>query len=98
MTTTDNKKTANKLAMVLVESKLAACVQIDDVSSFFYFADSLQEAKEYRLMIKALSNNYGLIEQKIKEHHNYEVPEIIQLEIKDGLPQYISWIRETSER
>ncbi len=98
MTTTDNKKVAKKLASVLVESKLAACVQIDDISSVFYFADNLQEGKEYRLMIKALSNNYGLIEQKIKEHHNYEVPEIIKLEIKEGLPQYISWIRETSER
>jgi periplasmic divalent cation tolerance protein len=98
MTTTDNKEIAKKLAVVLVESKLAACVQIDNVKSIFYFADNLQEVKEYRLMIKALSDNYGLIEQKIKEHHNYAIPEIIKLEIKEGLPQYITWIRETLTR
>jgi periplasmic divalent cation tolerance protein len=98
MTTTDNSNTAKMLAKVLIESGLAACVQMDDVSSFFYFAGSLREGKEYRLMIKALSSNYDLIERKIQEHHNYDLPQIIKLEITAGLSQYISWIRENTER
>lgn len=94
MTTTDNEEIANTIASILIKSKLAACVQFDEVRSFFDWEARFQVIKEYRLIIKALSSNYKLIEQKIKDHHNYEIPQIIKLEIVDGLPQYINWIRE----
>lgn len=98
LTTIDNKKLAQALAKILVESGLAACVQIDKVSSFFCWNKQVKEIAEYRLMIKSVSINYDLIEKEIKDRHTYEVPEIIKLEITAGLSQYTNWIKETAER
>lgn len=92
LTTTDSQETANKIAQALIEQRLAACVQIDKVQSFFYYEDDCRNAEEFRLMIKAASKNYKIIEELIKLNHNYRLPQIIKLDITDGLAQYIEWI------
>lgn len=92
ITTTDNKKTAELIAKKLIESKLAACVQIDDVHSFFYYDQKPMNAKEVRLWIKANNDNYKFIEDFIKLHHNYQLPQIVKIDVTDGLPGYIDWV------
>jgi periplasmic divalent cation tolerance protein len=96
LTTTDSQETANKIAQALIEQRLAACVQIDRVQSFFYYEDGCRNAEEFRLMIKAASKNYKIIEESIKLNHNYRLPQIIKLDIADGLAQYIEWIHTSS--
>jgi len=44
-------------------------------------------------MIKALSDNYNEIEKSIKLNHNYQLPQIIKLDITDGLPEYLKWVQ-----
>ncbi|MDP4832257.1 MAG: divalent-cation tolerance protein CutA [Rickettsiaceae bacterium] len=92
ITTTNNEETAKLIAKTLVESKLAACVQLDEVQSFFYYEAKVEQEKEIRLFIKAPSDNYKSIEKSIKFNHNYQLPQIIKLDITDGLPQYLNWI------
>ena len=93
LTTTDSLEVAKNITSHLVESKLAACVQLDEVMSYFYWEEKLCEAKEYRLMIKALSGNYSNIEKAIVKRHNYSVPEVIKVDIASGLPKYLDWVR-----
>jgi uncharacterized protein involved in tolerance to divalent cations len=45
-----------------------------------------------RLIIKAASKNYKIIEELIKLNHNYRLPQIIKLDITDGLVEYMDWI------
>ena len=92
LTTTDSKENASLIAETLLKNKLAACVQIDKVESFFYYEASYRQTNEFRLMIKALSDNYKLIEESIKFNHSYQLPQIIKLDIVDGLPEYIEWV------
>lgn len=92
LTTTDRKENASLIAETLLKDKLAACVQIDKVESFFYYEASYRQTNEFRLMIKALSDNYKLIEESIKFNHSYQLPQIIKLDIVDGLPEYIEWV------
>lgn len=92
LTTTDSKENASLIAETLLKDKLAACVQIDKVESFFYYEASYRQTNEFRLMIKALSDNYKLIEESIKFNHSYQLPQIIKLDIVDGLPEYIEWV------
>ncbi len=92
LTTTDSKKNANLIARTLLEDKLVACVQIDKVESFFYYEASYRQANEFRLMIKAPSDNYKAIEKSIKFNHSYRLPQIIKLDIVEGLPDYLKWI------
>ena len=91
-TTTDSEDIANKLAVKLVEQRLAACVQVDKVKSFFYYEEECRQEKEFRLIIKAASKNYKIIEESIKLNHNYRLPQIIKLDITDGLVEYMDWI------
>jgi periplasmic divalent cation tolerance protein len=93
LTTTDDKETANLITKTLLKSKLVACVQLDEVESFFCYEEQCKQVKEIRLMIKARSDNYSEIEKLIKLNHNYHLPQIIKLDITDGLPEYIDWIR-----
>jgi periplasmic divalent cation tolerance protein len=92
LTTTDSEVVAHKIATNLIEQRLAACVQIDKVKSFFYYENRPQQEEEFRLMIKAASKNYKNIEESIKLNHNYQLPQIIKLDIAGGLAQYMDWI------
>jgi len=94
LTTTDNKETAEKLATGLVDQKLAACVQIDEVLSFFRWEGKASAEKEYRIMIKTRAENYSKIEQFIQSQHNYTLPQIIKLDITGGMAKYFKWMDE----
>lgn len=92
ITTTNSEEIANKIASNLVEQRLAACVQLDKVQSFYHYEDKCCQENEFRLVIKAASKNYKFIEESIKLNHNYRLPQIIKLDITGGLVKYIDWI------
>ena len=99
ITNLPNRDIAQKLATRLVESGLAACVNIlAPCTSVYTWQDTLETAEEYPLLIKALKNNYSAIEQAILELHPYELPEIIALPIVGGSFKYLSWIATVSSR
>ncbi len=94
VTTTDKEETANLIAKILLENKLAACVQLDKIQSFFYHEAKVKHAQEIRLFIKAPADNYKAIEKSIKLHHNYHLPQIIKLDITDGSIEYLNWLHD----
>lgn len=93
LTTTDKKEIATLIAEHLIETSLAACVQIDNIIGFFKWEGKLSNGEEFRIMIKAKEENYQLIEKEIIKLHNYELPQIIKLNIDGGLPSYLEWIK-----
>jgi periplasmic divalent cation tolerance protein len=92
MTTTDSRDVAKLIARELVVNKLAACVQVDKVNSFFFWEGRAKEDKEFRLTIKSHTDNYVDIEKFVLSNHNYQLPQIIKLDITDGLPAYLGWV------
>jgi periplasmic divalent cation tolerance protein len=97
ITTTDNKKIANNIASYLIENKLAACVQMDEVLSFFKWEGRTQQTKEFRLMIKTLSDKYSDAEKAILKHHNYSLPQVIKIDVDSGFDSYLNWVRDEVE-
>ncbi|MGX6960921.1 MAG: divalent-cation tolerance protein CutA [Rickettsia endosymbiont of Pentastiridius leporinus] len=97
LTTTDDLPTTEKIATVLLDSNLAACVQIDDIKSYFKWDEKIASEKEYRIIIKAKSSNYTKIEAKILEIHNYELPQIIKINIDSGFQKYLDWINQNNK-
>lgn len=85
---------ASQITINLLEANLAACVQVDNIVSHFKWKGVISQEVEYRIMIKAKSNNYNNIEKIITKFHNYELPQIIKLDIQGGLSQYLSWITQ----
>lgn len=91
--TIDDEKEALKIAKALVESHLAACVNIvPKVTSVYEWKKEICEEAEVLLIIKTQTNRLEELKATLCELHPYEVPELIVLPITDGLPDYLSWL------
>ena len=97
-TTADSKESAEKLARLILGSKLAACVQITaKVKSLYWWKDKIDESEEFMLLIKTSKNKFAELEKFIKKNHNYETPEIIATDITEGSDEYLAWLKENIE-
>jgi periplasmic divalent cation tolerance protein len=91
--TCPDKVTAEKIARLLVEGRLATCVNIlPNMRSIYSWKGQIETAEEHLLIIKSPQAGYQAIETAIRNHHPYELPEIIAVPIERGLPEYINWI------
>lgn len=95
VTTTDSKDEAQALAASAVEARVAACVQVEGpVSSVYRWEGEAAADEEWRLMFKTTAARYAALEAHIKEHHSYDVPEIIGLPVTHGSAEYLRWVDE----
>jgi periplasmic divalent cation tolerance protein len=96
LTTTSSEQQAEALAKKIVEHKLAACVQVQQIRSYYLWQGEACDAPECLLFIKTRKAQYQALEDVIRLNHPYEIPEIIQLPIAAGLPDYLRWIDEAT--
>jgi periplasmic divalent cation tolerance protein len=80
LTTTEKREDAQKIAQILVQKRLASCVQaIGSISSTYWWKNRIETAEEWLCLIKSEKGLYRELEKTIKEIHPYETPEIISL-------------------
>lgn len=91
-TTCSDKNEATKIAKVLIEEKLAACIQMSEVESFYMWEDKFCNDNEILLNIKTKKENFKKIKSRIKELHSYDVPEIISIDIENVSKDYKKFI------
>jgi len=96
MTAAGSQEEADRLAALLVSRRLAACVQVASISSCYRWKGEVTRSPEFLLLIKTAANLYAAVEAAILENHSYEVPEIVQLPISQGLDRYLGWIEENT--
>jgi len=96
--TAPSRKEARRLADLLLEKRLAACVSLSSpVESFYRWKGKKERAKEIQLCIKTRATLYKKLEKTLKKYHSYAIPEILALPIRKGNRDYLSWIdRETT--
>ncbi|MBS3895931.1 divalent-cation tolerance protein CutA [Silanimonas sp.] len=88
---------ADRLARLLVEQRLAACVQaLPGLRSTYRWAGSVTQADETLLLIKTSAARYAALERTLAAHHPYELPEILAVDASAGLPAYLRWLAEES--
>lgn len=92
-----DKESAKQTARLLVEKKLAACVQMFPIESIYMWQGKVCDEGEIMLLIKSNTELFPQISAVIKENHSYEVPEIVQIPVTDGLPEYLKWIGDCTE-
>jgi len=84
---------AARIADILVEERLAACVNIvPGLVSVYRWEGALQRDAEVLLLIKTSPEVYGRLEARIRTLHPYELPEIISVPIQTGQADYLQWI------
>ena len=93
LTNLPDRAAAERLADMLVESRLAACVNIlAPCRSVYRWKDAVQHDEEHPMLIKTTAERYPALEQALRAGHPYELPEIIAVLIERGLPAYLDWI------
>ncbi len=93
-TTCSSKQEAKIIAKALIEEKLAACVQMYEIESFYNWDNKLCNDFETLLNIKTIKENFEKVKSKIKELHSYDVPEIIQIDITNANEGYLRFMGE----
>ena len=84
---------ADRIARTLVERRLAACVNVvPGVVSHYRYAGELHRDEERLLVIKTRSERMDALRAALAELHPYELPELVVLEITDGLGPYLEWL------
>ncbi|HET7119954.1 MAG TPA: divalent-cation tolerance protein CutA [Solirubrobacterales bacterium] len=95
LTTVASEEEAGRIAALLVERELAACVQVaGPIVSRYRWQGEVEEAREWQCLAKTTLAAYPQVEAAIREAHSYEEPEIIATEIVAGSPGYLAWIEE----
>lgn len=93
LTNLPDQASALALAQHLVEARLAACVNVlGTCSSIYHWQGKIESEQETPMLIKTTAGAYPALEKAIREQHPYELPEIIQVPITDGLPGYLEWV------
>ena len=87
---------AQAIAQQLVTEKLAACINIlPNVISVYRWQDNVVSETEVQLLIKSKLEYFDLLNDRIKQLHPYDTPEVIALNIQQGDHQYLNWINES---
>ncbi|MFH1379270.1 MAG: divalent-cation tolerance protein CutA [bacterium] len=95
-TTTSSETEAKKIARTLLEEKIAACAQIvPHISSVYWWKGNIDESSEVLIIIKTIQDNIQALIARIKQLHSYDVPEIVAVDIAEGNPSYLSWIKNS---
>ncbi|TCS73321.1 periplasmic divalent cation tolerance protein [Sulfuritortus calidifontis] len=92
-TTLPDQAAADKLAESLVAERLAACVSIlAPCRSVYRWQGAIHKDNEIPLLIKTTADRYAELERHLRQNHPYELPELIAVEITQGLPAYLDWL------
>lgn len=95
--TCPNSSVAEKIASLLVDQKLAACVNIiPSVKSIYSWNGKIEQNEEVLMMIKTRSSLVEKLTESVKANHPYECPEVISVPISSGFGPYLKWISEST--
>ncbi len=96
--TTENKAEAVKIGKHLVENRLAACVNIiEQMTSFYWWEGKIEEGQETILIAKTKASLVDELIEAVRALHSYDCPCVVVLPIQAGNPDFLNWI-ETETR
>ncbi|WP_019508430.1 divalent-cation tolerance protein CutA [Pleurocapsa sp. PCC 7319] len=88
-------KEGKEISQSLLDSKLAACINLFPVNSLYIWQGEVNDEQEYQLIIKTDLSKFNELTAQIKTLHSYEVPEIVALPICNGSASYLNWLGES---
>jgi periplasmic divalent cation tolerance protein len=94
MTTVPNREQAEKLARTVLEARLAACVQIQEITSYYWWDENINRDAEQLLYLKTTLDKYQALEALLVANHSYDTPEILQLPVEAGFEKYLGWLQK----
>jgi periplasmic divalent cation tolerance protein len=95
MVTTGGRDDAERLGEALVVEHLAACCSVvPTVHSFYYWEGQLKREHEALLLVKTVESRAAAVQEYVLSHHDYELPEVLQVGLEGGSPAYLIWLAD----
>ena len=93
--TAADKTEARDIGRYLVQSRLAACVNIlDHMNAMYFWKGEFQDDQEAVIIAKTTGERLADLIQAVKERHSYECPCIVSLPLSEGNPDFLAWIAD----
>ncbi len=84
---------ARKAVRTLVEGRLIACGNIiPGVESIYEWKGTLETSAEVLVVCKTTAESAASVQTRLRALHPYEVPEILQIPVSAGCPDYLAWV------
>lgn len=93
----EDKENAENTIKALVEERLVVCAHTINIQSMYWWDGKIENHPEYFVQMKTKKSLFKEVEKRIKELHNYEVPEIAMIDIKDGSKEFLDWIEKETK-
>ncbi|EOH6221144.1 divalent-cation tolerance protein CutA, partial [Klebsiella pneumoniae] len=88
---------AERIATALVAERLAACVNLlPGLRSVYRWQRKVEAAAEVLLLVKTSAEAYPALQERLRQLHPYELPELLAVEAASGLPEYLQWLAAES--
>ncbi len=89
---------ADELARSLVRDRVAACVNVvPGIRSHYRWEGRIETSDEALLVLKVPAEGSGELPDRVAARHPYDVPEVLLLDVSDGLPAYLRWVADAVE-
>lgn len=93
-TTLPRREQADEMARQLVDSRLAACVQVlGPLGSTYRWEGKLEQAEEWLLIAKTTAARQTALQEAVLKTHPYDVPEVLIVPVVAGNPRYLEWVQ-----
>ena len=93
ITTESSEKDALRLAKLLIQKKLAACVSLKQIFSIYEWDDDIEETKEFEITIKSKPEFKDYLIEFLNKNSSYDVPQIIYNKYYSEM-KYYDWINK----
>jgi len=91
--TTPDQATAQQLATLALDARLAACVTLlPGVTSWYRWQGKIEQSREVQMLLKCDSDRLQALCDLLKAAHPYDVPELLALPVQYGDSEYLSWL------
>jgi periplasmic divalent cation tolerance protein len=95
--TSPGRDVSSAIASALVEERIAACVNVvPGLLSVYRWEGKVQQDPEELLVIKTRRDRLGRLEERVKDLHPYDVPEVVALPILGGSRDYLAWLADST--
>ena len=92
-TTCPDLQEAESLAETIVNSRLAACIQIlPQMTSVYIWEGEVQREPEHLLLMKTLPEKWDELQELIAKEHSYSIPEIVAVDADRLSGPYSEWL------
>lgn len=92
--TSRTKEEAKTIISGLLEKRLIACASLLPIESMYRWKDKIEESSEVKIILKTRKDHFNAIQNYIQMHCGYEVPEILEVNIVQGNPNYLAWVTQ----